>query len=67
LVISTAGRFLGTMILTFQGHLVREKNYLVLGIVIGVSLLAVLFAYLFRDKLETQFKKHRRHGTHFKI
>ncbi len=66
LVISTVGRFLGTVILTMQGHLVREKNYLVLGIVIGVSLLAVLIAYLFREKLETQFQKYRRHGVHFK-
>ena len=67
LIISTAGRFLGTLLLTLQGHLVREKNYWVLGIVIGLSLLAVLIAYLFRGKLETHFKKHRRHGAHFKI
>jgi uncharacterized membrane protein YdjX (TVP38/TMEM64 family) len=66
LVISTAGRFLGTVILTMQGHLVREKNYQVLGIVIGLSLLGLFIAFLFRDKLEAQLKKHRRHGTYFK-
>jgi uncharacterized membrane protein YdjX (TVP38/TMEM64 family) len=66
LVISTAGRFLGTVMLTFQGHLVREENYLVLGIVIGLSLLAVLIAYLFRNKLEAYFKKHRKPGIHSK-
>jgi uncharacterized membrane protein YdjX (TVP38/TMEM64 family) len=66
LIISTAGRFLGTLLLTMQGHLVREKNYWVLGIVIGLSLLAVLMAFLFRGKLETHFKKHRRHGIHIK-
>jgi uncharacterized membrane protein YdjX (TVP38/TMEM64 family) len=65
LVISTVGRFLGTALLTFQGYLVREKNYWVLGIVIGLSLLAVLIAYFFREKLEAYFKKHRKHGTHF--
>lgn len=67
LIISTAGRFLGTLLLTLQGHLVREKNYLVLGIVIGLSLLALLIAYFFREKLETHLKKHRKHGPHFKI
>jgi len=67
LIISTAGRFLGTVLLTIQGHLVREKNYWVLGIVIGLSLLAVLIAFLFRGKLETHFKKHRKPGTRFKI
>jgi uncharacterized membrane protein YdjX (TVP38/TMEM64 family) len=67
LIISTAGRFLGTVLLTMQGHLVREKNYWVLGVVIALSLLAVLIAYLFREKLETHFKKHRRHGIHLKI
>ena len=64
LVISTAGRFLGTVMLTFQGHLVREKNYWVLGIFIGLSLLAVLIAYLLREKLEAYFKKHRKPGIH---
>jgi uncharacterized membrane protein YdjX (TVP38/TMEM64 family) len=66
LIISTTGRFLGTLILTLQGHLVREKNYWVLGIVIILSLLAVLIAYLLRGKLETYLKKYRRHGLHLK-
>ncbi len=66
LIISTTGRFLGTLILTMQGHLVREKNYLLLGIVIGLSLLGLLIAYLFRGKLEAHFNKYRRHGMHFK-
>jgi uncharacterized membrane protein YdjX (TVP38/TMEM64 family) len=67
LIISTAGRFLGTVILTMQGHLVREKNYWVLGIVIGISLMAVLIAYLFRKKLEVYLKKHHKLGTFSKI
>ncbi len=67
LIISTAGRFLGTVILTIQGHLVREKNYWLLGMVIGGSLLAVLIAYLIREKLETYFKKFRKPGSHPKI
>jgi uncharacterized membrane protein YdjX (TVP38/TMEM64 family) len=58
LIISTAGRFLGTVLLTMEGHLVREKNYWDLGIVIGISLIAVLIAFLFRKKLEAYFKRH---------
>jgi uncharacterized membrane protein YdjX (TVP38/TMEM64 family) len=67
LIISTAGRFLGTVLLTIQGHLVREKNYWVLGIFIGLSLLAVLIAYLLRGKLEAHFKKYRKPGIHPKV
>ena len=55
------GRLLGTMMLTLQGSLVRDKNYFVLGVVIGLSLLGVLIAYLFRGKLEAYFERH-----HFK-
>lgn len=67
LIISTAGRFLGTVLLTIQGHLVREKNYLVLGIVIGLSLFFLLMAYLFRGKLESYFERHRKSRTYSKI
>jgi uncharacterized membrane protein YdjX (TVP38/TMEM64 family) len=62
LVISTAGRLLGTILLTIQGSLVREKNYLVLCIVIGVSVLGLLIAYLYREKIEAYLsKRHFRH------
>jgi uncharacterized membrane protein YdjX (TVP38/TMEM64 family) len=59
LIISTVGRFLGTAMLTFQGHLAREKNYLVLGIVLGGSLLLLVGAYLLRPKLEAYIRRHR--------
>jgi uncharacterized membrane protein YdjX (TVP38/TMEM64 family) len=66
LIISTAGRFLGTALLTFQGHLAREKNYLVLGIMIGISLLLLAGAYFLRPKLEAAIRRHRdRH--HWKV
>jgi uncharacterized membrane protein YdjX (TVP38/TMEM64 family) len=65
LIISTAGRFLGTVLLTIQGHLVREKNYLVLGIIIALTLILLLAAYLFRRRLELYFRRHRRlHRLH---
>jgi len=64
LVISTIGRLFGTILLTFQGHLAREENYLVLGLMIGLSLVGLLMAYLLREKLESRFNKHRKHRAH---
>jgi len=62
LVISTAGRFLGTALLTWQGNLAREKNYLVLGIVIGVSLLLILVVFLLRSRIEAYIQRfHEQH------
>jgi uncharacterized membrane protein YdjX (TVP38/TMEM64 family) len=61
LIISTAGRFLGTAMLTFQGYLVREESYLALGVTVGLSLLFILLAYLYREKLEAYFRKQRQH------
>jgi uncharacterized membrane protein YdjX (TVP38/TMEM64 family) len=66
LVISTVGRLLGTIMLTLQGSLVRDKNYLVLGVVIALSILGVLTAFLFRGRLEAYFERHHRRGTLFK-
>jgi uncharacterized membrane protein YdjX (TVP38/TMEM64 family) len=61
LIISTAGRLLGTAMLTFQGYLVREESYVTLGVVVGLSLLFIVSAYLYREKLEAYFRKQRQH------
>jgi hypothetical protein len=63
LVISIVGRLLGTAMLTFQGHLAREKNYLFLGLMIGISLILLLLAYLYRSKIESYFQRHRKKPT----
>lgn len=59
LIISTVGRFLGTVLLTFQGHLVREKNFNLLWILLGLSALVLLVAYFFRGRLEGHLRKYR--------
>lgn len=59
LLISTAGRLLGTAMLTVQGNLARQKNYMVLGILFGLTLLVVLLAYLMRPRLEAYFRRRR--------
>jgi uncharacterized membrane protein YdjX (TVP38/TMEM64 family) len=66
LIISTVGRLLGTVMLTLQGSLVRDKNYFLLGVVIALSILGVLVAYLCRERLESYFERHHKHETLFK-
>lgn len=61
MIISTAGRFFGTALLTWQGNLAREKNYLVLGIVIGVSLLLILLVFLLRARIEAYIRRMHQH------
>lgn len=60
LVISVVGRLLGTALLTFQGHLAREKDYLFLGIVLGISLISLLLVYLYREKIESYLQRYRK-------
>ena len=59
LIISTVGRFLGTALLTYQGHLAREKETLVLGIDDGISLFLLVGAYFLRPRLEAAIRRHR--------
>lgn len=48
--ISTAGRLFGTILLSVSGSYARSNQYAALFIVVGVSGLAILIAYLYRDK-----------------
>ena len=64
MIISTAGRFFGTAMLTWQGNLAREKNYLALGIIIGVSLLLILVVFLLRERIENYIKRLHQHHQH---
>jgi uncharacterized membrane protein YdjX (TVP38/TMEM64 family) len=61
LIISTIGRILGTAMLTFQGHLVRQGSYYTLAVVVLLSLIFILLAYRYRERLEAYFRKKRHH------
>jgi uncharacterized membrane protein YdjX (TVP38/TMEM64 family) len=50
LVISTAGRLLGTILLSVSGSCARNDQYTALLIIAGVSCFFILVAYFFRDK-----------------
>ena len=64
LIISTAGRFFGTALLTWQGTLARDKKYLALGIVIGASLLLILLVILLRPRIEAYIRRLHEHHDH---
>ena len=51
LVVSTLGRLLGTAMLSISGDMLRNEQHGPLWILAAVSLLAVVAAYLYRDKL----------------
>jgi uncharacterized membrane protein YdjX (TVP38/TMEM64 family) len=51
LPMATLGRIPGTLMLSLQGALVFEKNYLVFCLVLAINIIAVYFAYRYREAL----------------
>lgn len=52
LLVSVPGRLLGTVLLTLGGAYVRDARWGALFVVIGLSLLGILVAMIYRDRLE---------------
>lgn len=57
LVLASVGRMPGTLFLSLQGAALYEKDYVLLGIVAGVTLVLALLAVLFRDHLYRWLEK----------
>ena len=57
LIVSAFGRLLGTVLLTMGGVYFRDAHYAALFTVIGVSLLIVLLAMIYRDRLERTLRR----------
>ncbi len=57
LVISTAGRLLGTILLSVTGSCARNGQYAGLLIIAGISCIFIVVAYFYRDKWLEMFKK----------
>ena len=57
LIVSATGRLLGTVLLTMGGTYFRDAHYAALFTVIGVSLLIVLLAMIYRDRLERLLRR----------
>ncbi len=62
LIISTVGRFGGTVLLTLGGSYIHHHQYYRFSVLLGVAIVAVFLAMVYRDKLEHIFHKlHHRH------
>ncbi|MEW6586023.1 MAG: VTT domain-containing protein [Nitrospirota bacterium] len=59
LVISTVGRFLGTVMLTLGGIFFRNHQYYRFSLLVGIAIVIVLLSMAYRDKLEKVFRRWR--------
>ncbi len=55
--LATIGRMPGTLLLSLQGELLFEKNYTMLLLFLGVSLICAVIAYAYREKLYCWIEK----------
>jgi len=60
LLIGGGGRLLGTVLLTLQGNYLRLHHYGRFYLLLGIALIIVLFAMVFKDKLERLFRHWHR-------
>ncbi len=58
LVISTVGRLMGTAMLSVCGHCVRSEQYLLLFIVVVASVVVIVPAFVYREKILDTLKRH---------
>jgi uncharacterized membrane protein YdjX (TVP38/TMEM64 family) len=61
LVVSTVGRLFGTILLSVSGGFARNGQYGMLFIVLAISGILVLMAYLYREKW-IEMLKHKKHN-----
>jgi uncharacterized membrane protein YdjX (TVP38/TMEM64 family) len=57
LTIASTGRLLGTLMLTFGGHFLRDKQYVNLFFLSGIAVVAIFLTIAYKDKLERIFRK----------
>jgi uncharacterized membrane protein YdjX (TVP38/TMEM64 family) len=57
LILAGIGRIPGTLMLSLQGALVFEKNYIIFCVVVVVNLLIVYFGYRYRESLYRRIEK----------
>ncbi len=56
--LATIGRMPGTLLLSFQGELLFERNYTLLLIILGVSLIFSAIVYVYRERLYCWIEKN---------
>jgi uncharacterized membrane protein YdjX (TVP38/TMEM64 family) len=59
IIISTIGRFFGTMMLSISGNIAREEHYTLLAIVAVAAVMVSLLALRYQDKILEVLKNHK--------
>lgn len=59
-VISTVGRIPGTLLVTMQGQAIRSENYRAFFVVLGLALLFLVVALIYRDRIESWLKHQKK-------
>jgi uncharacterized membrane protein YdjX (TVP38/TMEM64 family) len=57
LLVSVSGRLLGTVLLTLGGTYFRDERWAELFVVVGIGVVAVLLAMIYREKLERLLRR----------
>jgi uncharacterized membrane protein YdjX (TVP38/TMEM64 family) len=56
LIISTTGRFAGTVLLTFGGSYIRHHQYYRFSILLTITIVIIFISMVYKDKLERVFR-----------
>jgi len=56
LLISTVGRFGGTLLLTLGGNFIRHQQYYRFSMLLGVTIVIIFLSMVYKDKLERIFR-----------
>ena len=59
IIISTIGRFFGTMMLSISGNIARKEQYLLLVVVAVAAVIVFVLAYFYQDKILSLLKKQK--------
>ena len=59
LVVSTVGRIPGTLMLSMQGEAVRSEDYRAFFVFLGLCLIAIVTALIYRDRVEAWLHRNR--------
>ena len=59
IIISTIGRFFGTMMLSISGNIAREEHYTLLAIVAAAAVIVSLLVWRYQDKILEVLKNHK--------
>jgi uncharacterized membrane protein YdjX (TVP38/TMEM64 family) len=51
IIVSTVGRFFGTMMLSISGNIAREERYWLLGVVVAAGMIVFFLAYRYHEKI----------------